>query len=217
MIQSRWKDYFNEQTSDTLELLKSFNRELALYEYIVVMKNKTIIDEVKKVSFNKYQSLSPQEFVKYHGGICWDYVAYQYYYFKKNFNNIKVRSFFFAKLDKHKIISTHTFNLLYFDNKVYWFEASWKTHIGIFEGDDEDEILSYVINILLDGKFDWNWHLAEFVPSDELIGISDKEYIDYMSKLPVYNFQVYKKPNYKIIQSIFVKSEGKDDVYIEIS
>ena len=107
-----------ESVDDTFEKIKVFNKELAQYEYIVVNKDGSIINQIKQNSFKDYLTLSPNQFKKYKGGICWDYVAYEYPYFKSHFSNAKIKSFFFAIVKNNVITDTHTLLLFYLSKLI---------------------------------------------------------------------------------------------------
>lgn len=198
-----------ESTDDILEKIKVFNKELARYEYIVINKDGSIIDQIKQNSFKDYLTLSPNQFKKYKGGICWDYVAYEYPYFKSHFSNAKIKSFFFAIVKKNVITDTHTFLLFYMNDKVYWFEDSWKPHCGIYEYNNEDEAISKVTDTLRGSSKD-EWFIVEYNAGDKkFIGIPEKKYISIMAKLPEYKFKYVKDAKSKTIQKVKLDKNGK--------
>lgn len=209
--------YYNESTTivqeesvdDTLEKIKVFNKELAQYEYIIVNKDGSIINQIKQNSFKDYLTLSPNQFKKYKGGICWDYVAYEYPYFKSHFSNVKIKSFFFAIVKNNMITDTHTFLLFYMNDKVYWFEDSWKPHCGIYEYNNEDEAISNITDILRGSSKD-DWFIVEYNAGDKkFIGIPEREYISIMAKLPEYKFKYIKDAKSKTIQKAKLDKNGK--------
>jgi hypothetical protein len=208
--------YYNESTivqeesvDDTLEKIKVFNKELAQYEYIVVNKDGSIINQIKQNSFKDYLTLSPNQFKKYKGGICWDYVAYEYSYFKSHFSNTKIKSFFFAIVKDNMITDTHTFLLFYMNDKVYWFEDSWKSHCGIYEYNNEDEAISNITDILRGSNKD-DWFIVEYNAGDKkFIGIPERQYISIMTKLPEYKFKYIKDAKSKTIQKAKLDKNGK--------
>ena len=198
-----------ESTDDILEKIKVFNKELSQYGYIVVSKDGTIIDQIKQNSFKDYLTLSPNQFKKYKGGICWDYVAYEYPYFKSHFSNAKIKSFFFAIVKNNMITDTHTFLLFYMNDKVYWFEDSWKPYCGIYEYNNEDEAISKVTDILRGSSKD-DWFIVEYNAGDKkFIGIPEREYISIMAKLPEYKFKYIKNVKSKTIQKVKLDKNGK--------
>ena len=63
--------------SEQLEYIVSLQRQLQDYKYGVV-KNGRLQGMKSAEEWNKYyRYMSPKEFERYHGGGCWDYVAYQ--------------------------------------------------------------------------------------------------------------------------------------------
>lgn len=198
-----------ESVDDTLEKIKVFNKELAQYEYIVVNKDGSIINQIKQNSFKDYITLSPNQFKKYKGGICWDYVAYEYPYFKSHFSNAKIKSFFFAIVKNNVITDTHTFLLFCINDKVYWFEDSWKPHCGIYEYNNEDEAISNITDILRGSNKD-DWFIVEYNAGDKkFIGIPERQYISIMAKLPEYKFKYIKDAKSKTIQKAKLDKNGK--------
>lgn len=198
-----------ESVDDTLEKIKVFNKELAQYEYIIVNKDGSIINQIKQNSFKDYLTLSPNQFKKYKGGICWDYVAYEYPYFKSHFSNAKIKSFFFAIVKNNMITDTHTFLLFYMNDKVYWFEDSWKPHCGIYEYNNEDEAISNITDILRGSSKD-DWFIVEYNAGDKkFIGIPERQYISIMAKLPEYKFKYIKDAKSKTMQKAKLDKNGK--------
>lgn len=202
------EESYTGNTNNVLEKIKKFNKELATYEYIVVQS-----DGTHSESFKNYKILSPSDFNKHHGGICWDYVAYE----ASKFSFCKYKTFFFCLVDKDgNPKHTHTFLLFYLNDKVFWFEASWKSHIGIFEYDDEDSALSSIISLLMYGKQEKDFYIVEYKPST-YVGNTDVEFTTAMAKLPEYKYKTIEKPKKNTIQSINVDKNGKvsTEAYIE--
>lgn len=210
----------NNLDDKLLENIKKFNKELAIYEYIVVNNDGSIVTQIKQNSFKNYKTLSPERFNKFKGGICWDYVAYEYKYFKSKFPNVKIKTFYFAIVKKGVVDNTHTFLLFYLNDKVYWFEASWKSHIGITEYKNEDDALTDITNTLRSINKNDDWFIVEYnAGNKDLIGISDSEYINYMNRLPEYRFKETKDIVKTKIQNIKIGDNGKiiNELYIEES
>lgn len=197
----------HESTTDVLEKIKEFNKELATYEYIIVDKDNNVIENIKRDSYNNYETLSPARFNKFKGGICWDYVAYESQYFKSKFPEVKFKTFFFATVKNNIINHTHTFLLFYLNNKVYWFEDSWKSHIGIIEYNNENDALSHIVKLLKNNKDDW--FVVEYKCSNKFMRINEKTYLNYMVELPEYKFKENKNLNKTIIQNFKLTNNGK--------
>ena len=195
-----------DEINPILEKIKAFNKELCTYEYVIVQPDGKKVENIKKESFKNYKILSPSEFKKYKGGICWDYVTYE----SSAFHYSKFKTFFFCIVDKEgKPYSTHTFLLFYLNNKTYWFESSWKSHMGIFEFENEDEALSFIIDKLCKVHLkEKNFYVVSYNPS-KYIGITENEFTTAMTKLPEYNYKNIKNVKVKTIQSIKINNQGK--------
>jgi hypothetical protein len=193
--------FFNEANSKTsLEEIIRFNQELNMYEYIIPNNGNPII-EIKREDFdNYYRMLSPQEFNKYKGGVCWDYVTYEAYYFKRNFPDIKFKSYYHIGVDTDGSTPTHTFIVFKYGNKFYWFESSWKPKRGVYEFNTEKDALNYIIyNLNKDaGSRITKSFLIEYNALDnKLYGMNGAEYMTYMEKR-ISNRNLFGKPKSNI-------------------
>ena len=181
----------NEKSETLMSLLSDiieFNKSLNNMEYIIVTKDKTVISQIKETDFDNYITLTSSEFIKYNGGICWDYVMYEAKYFSSHFKDIRYKTFF---INNHNN-DTHTILLFYIDDKCYWFESSWKKNIGIYEFDSEDDALSYIIKqmICTNQSQMSDMVVKEYNALDsKLTKIPANKYIEYMKKLRSYNFK----------------------------
>ena len=181
------KAYSKISFNDILDLNKMLNQ----YEYIIP-NNGNIITQISEDSFNKYKLLSPDEFKKYKGGICWDYVVYEAYWFDKYFTNIPY-SVYFEVLDNKTDCPTHTFLIFEYGGKYYWFESSWKPMCGIYGGfDTEKDAVDYVMSKLNDSKSNYKNYICKYDPLDsKMFGMNSKQFMDYL--LP--KVKPYKFPN----------------------
>lgn len=181
-------------TVDIFNDILEFNDKLNKMEYIIP-NNGNIITQIKANDFlTKYYLLTPDEFIKYNGGICWDYVTYEAIYFKKYFPSIKFKTFY------HEIVDnianpTHTFLIFKYHNYYYWFESSWKTHIGIYKFKSENDALNYIINNLI--EFGGSNMIDKFIveydaTNKKLFGMNCIEYMTYMASLPEYKYKQSK-------------------------
>ena len=204
----------NLHPDPVLNNIIQFNKELNNYEYIIP-NNGDIITKISSEDFiYNYKLLSPNEFKKYHGGICWDYCVYEDHIFQKKFNNIK-RKFFYVMFDNQGTNPTHTFMIFEYNKKYYWFESSWKSKIGLYEFDSEKDALNYIIYLLsadVSGMIK-NVFYKEYKPSMIKSGVNCTEYmaiqssglksININSKIPNYN-QIYIG---QILQEAYIKNE----------
>lgn len=65
-------------------------------EYVLPNDGNPIRKIKKDDYYKKYKMLRPNELKKYGGGVCWDYVTYQADYFRKNFPEVKYRTFYIS-------------------------------------------------------------------------------------------------------------------------
>lgn len=92
---------------------------------------------------SEYRLMPHDNIEKNKVGICWDLVEVERYYF--NQLNIDFTTFFIVYYDKD-MLPSHTFLVFYDNDKVYWFEHSWKKYIGIHEYDDLESLICDVKN-----------------------------------------------------------------------
>ena len=191
------KAYSKISFNDILHLNKMLNQ----YEYIIP-NNGNIITQVSEDSFNKYKLLSPDEFKKYKGGICWDYVVYEAYWFDKYFTNIPY-SVYFEVLDNKIDCPTHTFLIFEYGGKYYWFESSWKPMCGVYGGfDTEKDAVDYVMSELNDSKSNYKNYICKYDPLDsKMFGMNSKQFMDYL--LP--KVKPYKFPNKVVMPTTVIK------------
>lgn len=176
----------DDLSPDLKDIIK-VNHKLNYFEYIIVV-NGRVITQIKREDFDHYRTMSPREFKKYHGGICWDYAMFEAFYFKKHFPRIKTKMFFTAfECDG---TPTHTFLLFYLNNKCYWFESSWKSHCGVYEFDSEDAALTYITKQLRSEKKNVKYtFVTEYNAMDvSLQNLPGDEYVDKLLNQEEYKF-----------------------------
>jgi hypothetical protein len=220
--QDRLKATKNEsailESSNDLSAILKFNQYMLDKEYVVNSGNGKVIDQESPEDFCKYYRLmSPKEFEKFGGGVCWDYVPYEAYYFSKNFPNIKYKTFYHVFNDNHNC-PTHTFLLFYMNNKCYWFEASWKKYAGVYEFNSEMDALNYIVynlSLFVDNNKVVNDYTCEYnALNQKIYGMNTIEFMNYMDALPKYNYQKFSmsKPN-----TIYKPSSPTNKLYNELS
>lgn len=202
--------YINENYGHIMNKIVEFNDKLNQYEYIIIGNGK-VITRIKSEDFSKYYKyMRPKDFEKYNGGICWDYVMYEANWFSENIPSVKFKTYFVAF--EANGTPTHTFLLFFLGNKCYWFESSWKNHIGIYEFRNEDDALSYIIKELEPRGGSKYTFVAEYNAIDErLYGMSDTDFIKFMLDLQE---KSYKKTNSKPL-SIIKGNLRYDDIFYE--
>lgn len=203
IVESKRLDILSESSNDPMYEIIKFCKRLAQFQYICVDKNKNILRNSRE-NFDKHVTLNAAEFVKYYGGICYDYVNYEATKFPMF--GVKFKTFFNGYYKDGVPDSTHTYLLFYLNDKVYWFECSWKSHMGIYEFDSEDNALSYILK-LQKGNLDES--VVEYKPNSSITGITVKEFINNMATKPEYKFKYNKDIRTKMVYKVEVNYDGK--------
>lgn len=197
----------NESSESVFDKILKLNDRLNDYEYMVP-NNGNPITHIKNDDFVKYYILlSPNEFEKYKGGICWDYVAYEAMYFRAKYPNIKFETYY-QVIDNRNDNPTHTFLIFEFDNKWYWFESSWKTNCGVYGFDNKNDCIEYIMQKLrLSGK-NYGDYICKFDATDAtMYGMNSIGYMNYMS----FMIKPYKFTNKKIEPIFIYKGHCQND------
>ena len=140
--------------NDMIPILKSS-------EYGIGYKGKLITDPTNADYNEKWHCLSPEEFLEYHGGVCYDYVEWEADYLKKH--DIKFKKFHisyhvdFDKNDPGEDASTHSICVAIVDGKYIYIEGSNKRLAKkmnyVKEFDDLDKLLDFAVeNMQHDSK-----------------------------------------------------------------
>ena len=139
MEKSNSKIHESTTSEDIMDKIKEFNKELNSWDYGILINGKV---ETKNIDFRKYKTIPINDIEKYHVGVCWDFVNYEAYWFKKN-TNLKFKTFY-IQIDDNKNCPSHTFLVFEYKGKYYYFESSWFTHQGIREFNSYNEAVKYV-------------------------------------------------------------------------
>lgn len=164
-----------------LKRVRFFNRTLNNYKYGIPYKGDIVIDTPEFYN-EHYKLLSPDEFVKYKGGCCWDYVAYESAYFAKEFPMLKTKTIYII-FDDGLNYPTHTFLIFLYKNKWYYFESSYKNIAGVHTFGSERTLISFVAeymkNDLLNGT-NINPYICEYNALDKkTYGMTCQEFMNY--------------------------------------
>jgi len=168
---------------DLFEKIKSLNERLNNYDYGIPNQLSDSDEYFEKY----YKLLSPEEFEKYKCGVCWDYVVYESYFFKKYFSNIKFETYFQLTTNENDYYVTHTFLIFELDKNYYWFESSWKSECGIYKFNNKKECIK---NIMKKCKYkNYKQYLCKYnALNKNMYGMNCKEYMNYMiKKIKLYN------------------------------
>ena len=133
--------------SEQLEYIVSLQRQLQDYKYGVVkngrLQNGRLQGMKSAEEWNKYyRYMSPKEFERYHGGGCWDYVAYQTEKLMKK--GIKFSNYYLEFLDDPDH-GTHTITVCVVGRNYVYMESSFKSIAGVYISDHLDDILDFVL------------------------------------------------------------------------
>ena len=197
----------NESSDSIFDKILKLNDRLNNYEYMVP-NNGNPITHIKNDDFVKYYILlSPNEFEKYKGGVCWDYVEYEAMYFRAKYPNIKFETYY-QVIDNRNDNPTHTFLIFEFDNKWYWFESSWKTNCGVYGFDNKNDCIEYIMQKLrLPGK-NYGTYICKFDATDAtMYGMNSIGYMNYMS----FMIKPYKFTNKKVEPVFIYKGHCPND------
>ena len=85
---------------DQINTPKELNKFLNKFDYGFIINGK----KVDAKNGNDYRSLSPSDFIKYRCGVCWDYCAYENYWFKNH--KYETKLYFMCT---NRCTATHTF------------------------------------------------------------------------------------------------------------
>lgn len=126
------KDIYEAVNTITMDDIKSFNKELNSWDYGVLINGKKYTKS-SEIDWSQYKTIPIKDIEKHHVGICWDFVNYQHNWFRGA--GIKDESYLFVMQlsDNPDDIVTHTFSIITFEGKKYWFESSWFGHQGVRE------------------------------------------------------------------------------------
>lgn len=223
------EDIMESYKNDSIfQEIVAFNNELNNFEYIIPATGKLNVSEDDFMKY--YKMLTPKEFEKYGGGVCWDYVAYEADYFKRHFPSIKFKSFFVVSINDMDQ-PTHTFILFDYKGYTYWFEASWKDMHGLYKFKNEKDALDYICKKLREPVRNYKkQYVIEYDPLDKtLFGMSCTEYMDYMGDRlpdkprvdidrPKEPLEVISEPllHDKVYESTFIEAAKDDTLYYPV-
>lgn len=99
--------------------------------------------------YSKYHTRSPKDFASRRIGVCWDFAAYEYAYFKKYFKKIPCKLYYIEAMGSDGSIMTHTWLSYKSNDMFYIIESSWSINHGIHEYANEKEMLDdYIARFL---------------------------------------------------------------------
>lgn len=93
-----------------------------------------------KYFYKHYKLLSPEQFIEYNGGVCWDYVEFGDWLLSNN--NVKFHKYYISMNTENN--DTHTFILVEYGNKYLYIESSFKLLEGIYEVDNIEDVIDMI-------------------------------------------------------------------------
>lgn len=214
MYQDEYQVVTTNDTGILLLNIAKFNEKLNGMKYQIRNKEYYMKDTDSEDFDKCYRVLSPQDFIKYGGGVCWDYVIYQEYYFNKFFPRIEVHTFYHQTIHENKDdCPSHTFMIFTIDKRWFWFESSWKDHMGIWEFASLNDTISYISDELIKhakSEPDISEYKDEFIVeykalNPESYGQTCVEFMTHKYHLPQYKY--HKKHGVKPIKRYLNKNQ----------
>ena len=131
---------------------KKFDTPESFLEYLNSKFNYGFIvnGKVEQENFNKYKTVSPEEFERIKTGVCWDFAEYEAKVFKEIFKydftigklvNGKF-SLYYIQMDDNENCPTHTWLAYKTNNKVFVLESAWTSNRGIHEYSSEWDMIN---------------------------------------------------------------------------
>lgn len=156
------------------EILDFYN-EVKNIEYGWHDKNGKIHTSLKDNYKQDFRLQPIDKVIEDNHAVCWEMCELQRDFFKKNNINNKT---IFAYIKKNNIC--HTFSVFEYNNKYYWFEASWSNKKGIHEFDSLEDILDYYRDNFQDFAKEYNREDLLFFEYDNIKpGMTTEEYYNH--------------------------------------
>ena len=213
---------YDETIADILEL----NKRLNSYKYSYSDYN----DFAKE-----YRVAGPEKFEKQQGGVCWDFAAYEAWWFKKNYPNISFTTWYVI-FDNNNDCPTHTFLTFRYKGKLYYFESAFGKTMGLWQVKSEKDAINFVMDSMI-GKTklgEYPYYVIKYDATDKkLIGVGVMSYMERMSELigrstykhtfskqysaekvtlkPISETSYYARPDKEIERYLPLEDDGDDD------
>ena len=213
---------YDDTIADILEL----NKRLNGYKYSYSDYN----DFAKE-----YRVASPEKFEKQQGGVCWDFAAYEAWWFKKNHPNISFTTWYVI-FDNNNDCPTHTFLTFRYKGKLYYFESAFGKTMGVWQIKSEKDAINFVMDSMI-GKTklgEYPYYVIKYDATDKkLIGVGVMSYMERMSELigrstykhtfskqysaekvtlkPISETSYYARPDKEIERYLPPEDDGDDD------
>ena len=160
-----------------LSNLIKLNKILRTFGNGYVNKEGILVDNELAIT-KFYHYLSPDEFEKAKGGICWDYAEYQYSVLSKS--RYQTINFYIEFNDNRH--SNHAFTIVKFGSFYIYMEAAIKDISGVYVSNHMQDIFAFVV-----GKVSQRYaiHSAQYMiysyPGYDNYGCNAKTFMNYMA------------------------------------
>lgn len=195
-----WQDIRNGVNPySTYEVCEEMINTLKSYKYGIPIDGKITNVESSEYYDKHYKLLSPDEFEKYGGGICWDYVEWEEQYLKDCGRTCKK----YYLYNDTKTNDTHTFITVPMndnDTKIIYPEASFKTIQGVRVFNDLKSLMDFLSPFIFkingnDKKYkEIKWYLFEY-EGHPPYGSSSQECMKYFSNAEPILEGIVKNPS----------------------
>ena len=138
----------NYRQATTYQVLKQLQKTLDEYDYGLWYQGKIQNPKDPKIYDEYYRTASPGVFVKHHGGVCFDFAAFEDFYIKANSlaSDLYYIEAWNASKKKPRF-ETHVFVLVRDGNYTHvYFEHSFEKVKGIWLVRDLSQAVSFIIN-----------------------------------------------------------------------
>lgn len=125
-----------------LEVCNNIIAELKDYKYGFVKDGKLITDASDDAYGKYYKFMTLDEFEKYQGGICYDYVEWEESYLRDHGKSYK-KYYLYADSE-----NTHTFILVKSNDGLLWVETAFKDVVGVHKVHDLREACELIVTAM---------------------------------------------------------------------
>lgn len=210
--------------------IEAFNDELNSFDYGILVNGQILTGN--NIDFLKYRTISPEQLQRYKAGVCWDYVSYEYEWFKRhypkqmrftkdsfNLNTSQYSCYYMEHIDEDQDHPTHTWLAYTYGGNVYAFESAWKPIKGIHEFDSESTMVQWYLQqqqeqSKKDGNNLYGYVVIKYEPPSTY-GMDPDEFMEYVHK----NGKVVYTKNFHMSESVSPNNGYQDakQVYDSLS
>lgn len=211
-------------TNHFLKKVISLHMKLNKFSYGIPIDGK-IVDICDPAEFfEKYHYLSPEEFLRAKGGVCWDYAQYQYEILSRmapNNNGIKIFNVYIELINKDE--ATHTFTVIKTEDqekRYVYIESSFRRIQGVYITNRISHIINFVVqNMLADYPNINTGYEVRIYKGYDNYGCNTVEFMNYMrsQKLFISGCQRYGelKDNLRMIHESMEDLENTSFIFLE--